>query len=150
MMKKTMLAFLLLALLAFSAAASAEGQEGDLVEGDVLNAHVVLHGVRASTEMTGQQLAVLSFSWTNTGEKASIFGSAVRVTVSQEGKELMKAILPDDVDTKPMVTTIEPGDSIDLEVAYRLDGSAPLEIAITGQLDFQHQGGTLNATAPAP
>lgn len=110
---------------------------GVLLDGDIDECHVSLLSMDVMSDYKGDPALVLTILYTNNGDKAKPYMTAVSTKLFQNGVQLERAISVKDVDTQGQMAEVKPGASLELKIAYSIaDISVPVEIEFGRYIDF--------------
>lgn len=100
---------------------------------------VALKGFTLSKDYQGKPAVVITYNWTNNGDKAESAAVALHCHVFQNKVECDTAVVMDDkaYNAENIMKDIQPGASLDVQQAYVLQDSAnPIDVEISELISF--------------
>ena len=98
---------------------------------------VVIGDSSLTEDYEGNPAIVVNFAFTNNGDDDANFMFATSAQAFQDGVELETAIIMDDTfDSANSLKDVKPGSSIDVQVAYLLDGTSDVTVEVTELISF--------------
>jgi hypothetical protein len=88
---------------------------------------VTIDGCTKGTDYEGNQCVVLSFTFTNNSDENTSMASTVDIQVYQDGVQQEMAIV-DSLDTANYSNNVQPGSSIQVQVAYEAPSDSDIEV----------------------
>ena len=112
-------------------------ENGVLLEGDIDVYHVALLSVKTGVDYKGDPAVILTILFTNNGDDGEMYMTSVQTKVFQNGVELARALSVEGIDAQQQMLEVKNGASIELSIAYSLDGSGnPIEVEFGKYIDF--------------
>lgn len=102
--------------------------------------HVEIHDAQLAKDIRGNTAIVVNYKFKNLDTRSRSFVVAVNNAAYQDGVELGNATISSDndinYDDKNTIKSIEPGEEIDIQWAFKLKGNDPVKIELTNRFDF--------------
>ena len=102
--------------------------------------NIEIKSCRLATDFEGKKVVIVNYGYTNYGENANSFTTAVETTVYQNGVGLNEAYILDDganYSADNQTKEIKTGASLDVEVAYELnDETTDIEVEVKEWISF--------------
>lgn len=99
---------------------------------------VTIDGVRLGTDYSGNDVVIVTFTWTNNSDETTSFALSVMPKVFQGGIECENAFMVDDADSDKYMTDVRPGTTITVEMAYELQDYSEIEVEVTELFSFSN------------
>ena len=112
-------------------------EKGVLLEGDIDTYHVALLSVKNGVDYKGNPVAILTIMFTNNGDDGDMYITSISTKAFQNGIQLERAISVKEVDSQKQMLEVKNGASLELSIAFLLDGSgSPIEVEFGKCIDF--------------
>lgn len=100
-------------------------------EGMLGDAYVKIIETKISKDLFDDRVLIVTYEWTNHGNRNASFSSAFDVKVYQDGVECSENIFVKGVDSSDKYSDVRPGKTQKLKQAYELKGTEDIEIEVT-------------------
>lgn len=107
-----------------------EGADNSNEESKSEDINIKIASWNLSTDYMGNEVLVVEYEWTNTGEDTISFMTAFTTSVYQNGIECETAILCEDVDSDALLNSIKPGVTYNVKKAYVLQDKTAANVVV--------------------
>ena len=110
-----------------------KNQEG---EGDIGDCHIKIVSAEKGQDISGQDLLIVTFEWTNNSDDEKMFTSTFSVSAYQNGVECSSITVVDGVETEKMLAKIKPGVSLEVQESYILSDTSDVTVEVGPWIDL--------------
>lgn len=95
-----------------------------------------IDSVRLGKDYSGNDVAIVTFTWTNNSDDTTSFALSVYASVFQNGIQCDSAFMVDDADNDRYMSKVRPGTTVTVEMSYELQDLSDIEIEVTELFSF--------------
>lgn len=94
--------------------------------------YLSIDGARLTENFEGNQVIVITYTWTNNSDENTSFGITFNDTAFQNGVELERSVVADDsVDSIGYLDEVQPGATATVDMVYELEDESEVEVEVT-------------------
>lgn len=105
-------------------------------EGDLGDYHIKIVSAAKAKDYEGADVLVVTYEWTNNSDDATMFSTAFTAKAYQNGIECTAAYVVDGVDAEKSMTNIQPGATLEVQEAYKLNDASDVSVEVTEWISF--------------
>lgn len=105
-------------------------------EGDLGKYHIKIVSAEKGKDYSDKAVLVVTYEWTNNGDKETSFSLAFDAKAYQGGVECSSLTVVDGVDAQKLLSNIKPGASLVVQEAYVLNDDSDVEVEVSELISF--------------
>ena len=98
-----------------------------------------IDGVRLGKDYSDEDVAIVTYTWTNNSDDTTSFAFSVNSKVFQNGIECDPNFFVDEVDSSKYSADVRPGTTITVEMAYNIEDLSDIEVEVEELFSFSDE-----------